>query len=145
MLNSARWLVPWWGASGSLGWAGRTEGGQTGIWPGLAPATPEILMLQRTEMASPTLTSFPAASRARYARWTSTCGIRPPGFGGRPRGRLPPGAAEIERGSFFTMPPGTITVIRNDPPSHATAAGQVSILITVIEIVRGANLLSPPY
>jgi hypothetical protein len=33
------------GASGSLGWAGRTEGGKTVIWPGLAPATPEILML----------------------------------------------------------------------------------------------------
>ena len=56
----------------------REEGGQTVIWPGLAPATPEILMLPRTEMASTTLTTA-AASRARYARWTSTCGIRPPG------------------------------------------------------------------
>ena len=37
-----------------------------------------------------------AASRARCARWTSTCGIRPPG-------RLPAGAAEIDRGGFFTM------------------------------------------
>ena len=29
------------------------------IWPGLAPATPEILMLPRIEMASTTLTTFP--------------------------------------------------------------------------------------
>jgi hypothetical protein len=77
------------------------------IWQGLAPATPEILMLPRTEMASTTLTSFPAAaSWARYVRWTSTCGIRPPGFGGRRPGRLPAGAAEIDRGGFFTTAHG---------------------------------------
>src|SRR5208282_513482 len=33
-----------WGASGSLGWPGRTEG-QTVIWPHEARVTPEILML----------------------------------------------------------------------------------------------------
>ena len=80
-------------------------GGQTVIWPGLAPATPKILMLPRTEMASTTLTT-PAASRARYARWTSTRGIQPPGFGGRPPGRLTAGAAEIDQGGFFTMAHG---------------------------------------
>jgi hypothetical protein len=74
---------------------------------GLAPATPEILMLPRTEMASTTLTTFLAvASRARYARWASTCGIRTPGFGGRPPGRLPAGAAEMDQGGFFTMAHG---------------------------------------
>ena len=75
------------------------------IWPGLAPATPEILMLPRTEMASTTLTTA-AASRARYVRWTSTCGIRPPGFGGCRPERLPAGAAEIDRGGFFAMAHG---------------------------------------
>ena len=69
-------------------------------------------MLPRTEMASTTLTPFPAAaSRARLRTLVLICGIQPPGVADRPRGRLPAGAAEIVRGGFFTMATVTIAVI----------------------------------
>jgi hypothetical protein len=64
------------------------------------------------EAASTNLTTFPAAaSRARWARFTSACGIGPPGFGGRPRRRFAGGAGG-ERG-FFAMPQIIITVMDN--------------------------------
>jgi hypothetical protein len=65
----------------------------------------------RTEAASTTLTTFPAAaSRARYARCISTCDIRPPALGGRLRGRVVAGTEGGWTG-FFAMPRFTITVI----------------------------------
>jgi hypothetical protein len=76
------------------------------------------------DAASTNLTTFPAAaSRARYARCISACGIGPPGFGGRPRRRFAGGIGVDGRaGSFFAMPQIIITVTDNQPLSAGWAS-----------------------